>query len=307
MDDLAFTKAHGTGNDFVVVADLADDLELSAGLVRALCDRRTGIGADGVIRIGAGGDGADVFMDYRNADGSIVEMCGNGVRVVAKHVVDHGLVEVAPGRGPIHVAIGTRAGIRTVQARRGADGNVNDVTVDMGVAVFDPAAVPFLTDREPGPDGFAVDVAGTTVVMNVVSMGNPHAVIMVDGVADAPVNSLGSALQQHPQFPQAVNVGFVERRDGHTIRLRVHERGVGETQACGTGACAAVAVLQHRGILDDQATVEVLGGVLAVDRHEDGRLLMTGPAVEVAYGTVTSAWLQAATSQEGCRQADADG
>lgn len=307
MDDLAFTKAHGTGNDFVVIADVADALDLSPDLVRALCDRRTGIGADGVIRIGAGDKGADVFMDYRNADGSVVEMCGNGVRVVAKHVVDHGLVKVAAGRDPTHVAIGTRAGIRTVQARRGPDGNVHDVTVDMGVAVFDPAAVPFLTHQEPGPDGFAVDVAGTTVVMNVVSMGNPHAVIMVDGVADAPVNHLGSALQQHPQFPQAVNVGFVEQRDGHTIRLRVHERGVGETQACGTGACAAVAVLQHRGALADHATVEVLGGVLEVARDDNGRLLMTGPAVEVAHGTVAAAWLQAATSQAGSRQADVDG
>lgn len=293
MQDLAFTKAHGTGNDFVVIADLADELDLSAEFVRALCDRRTGVGADGVLRIGGGGGDAAVFMDYRNADGSIVEMCGNGVRVVAKHVADHALVPPSAWDGDDGLAIATRAGVRHVRVHRAADGLVANVTVDMGSPTFDPAAVPFVVDAAPG-DGHRheVTVDDEIVDLAVVSMGNPHAVIEVDDVETAPVGRFGPALQRHDRFPEQVNVGFVQRVDAAMVRLRVHERGVGETLACGTAACAAVAVLQRDGAVGERVSVLVAGGTLDVATTADGHLLMTGPAVEVAHGVLDGHWRQ---------------
>lgn len=298
VDGLAFTKAHGTGNDFVVIADLSDRIDLSVSLVRALCDRRTGVGADGVIRIGAGSDTAAVFMDYRNADGSIVEMCGNGVRVVAKHVVDHGLVDPDAAR---RLVLGTRAGVRPVTVHVGADGTVGDVTVDMGLPAFDPVRVPFAaTDPHAvDADHHQLSVNGDTVRLAVVSMGNPHAVIEVDDVASAPVGRIGLALQHHDGFPEQVNVGFVQRIDDAGMRLRVYERGVGETMACGTGACAAVAVLQRDGLVGDAVRVDVRGGSLHIATGHEGHLMMTGPATEVAHGTLDSRWLEAVTSGVG--------
>jgi len=295
VNGLAFTKAHGTGNDFVVIADLSDRIDLSASLVRALCDRRTGVGADGVIRIGPGDGTAAVFMDYRNGDGSIVEMCGNGVRVVAKHVVDHGMV-VAGDSG--RLVIGTRAGVRPVTVHVGADGTVGDVTVDMGPPVFDPARVPFAaTDpHADDADHHQLTIDGDAVRLAVVSMGNPHAVIEVDDVAHAPVARIGSALQRHDGFPEQVNVGFVQRIDEASVQLRVYERGVGETMACGTGACAAVAVLQRDGLVGDAVLVDVRGGRLHIATGPEGHLMMTGAAVEVAHGTLDSRWLDAAGS-----------
>lgn len=291
MQGLAFTKAHGTGNDFVVIADLADHLELSAASVRALCDRHTGVGADGVLRIGAGVGDAPVFMDYRNADGSIVEMCGNGVRVVAKHVADHGLVPASAWDGDDGLAIATRAGVRHVRVHRAADGKVADVTVDMGPPMFDVADVPFVTDT-PLSEGYRhrIVVDDEVVDLAVVSMGNPHAVIGVEAVEDAPVALIGTALQRHDRFPEQVNVGFVQQVDEATIRLRVHERGVGETKACGTAACAAVAVLQRDGAVDERVTVLVTGGTLTIETMADGHLHMTGPAVEVAHGVLDARW-----------------
>jgi diaminopimelate epimerase len=280
-----FTRAHGTANDFVVLTDLDDDLDLSDVLVRALCHRRLGIGADGVLRIGAGDDGADVFMDYRNADGSIVEMCGNGVRVVAKHVVDRGLV-AAPDDV---VVIGTRAGLRPVEVRRGTDGIVTEVTVDMGPAIWDPTLVPF-DASDPGAATETIEVDGDPLEVSVLSMGNPHAVTLVHDVGDAPVRTLGPKVETDPRFPKRTNVGFAEVVDTATIRLRVWERGVGETAACGTGACAAAAALHRRGLVDADVEVHVPGGVLRIALSDD-RVLMTGPAIEVAHGHLDEAWL----------------
>jgi diaminopimelate epimerase len=283
-----FTKAHGTGNDFVVLADLDDTLALPAGLVRALTDRRLGIGADGVLRIGGPRDGGQVFMDYRNADGSIVEMCGNGVRVVAKHVVDHGLV--APDADD-RVLIGTRAGVKAVTVIR-EDGRVVSATVDMGPPILEPAQVPFVADG----DGLEhdVDVDGARLALSVVSMGNPHAVLLTEDVDTAPVARLGPMLEHHERFPNRVNVGFVEPVDRSTIRLRVWERGVGETLACGTGACAAVVALQRLDVVDEDVEVRLPGGSLQVRHTPGGTVWMTGPAVEVASGELDDAWLAAA-------------
>jgi diaminopimelate epimerase len=291
---MRFTKAHGTGNDFVVLADPEDRLDLTAGLVRALCDRRTGIGADGVLRLGAPEVDAEVFMDYRNADGSVVEMCGNGVRVTAKHAVDHGLVAA---RDDV-VRVGTRSGVKPVRILRGDDGLVAAASVDMGPPALDPAEVPFEASEDA--PSHEVDVDGEPVRLGVASMGNPHAVVPVADVDAAPVTTLGPRLETHPRFPAKVNAGFAQVLSPDAIRLRVWERGVGETQACGTGACAAVVVLQRLGQLDDRVDVHLPGGTLVVHHADGGTVEMTGPAVEVAHGDLDVAWL-AAVHQQGAR------
>ncbi len=295
---MEFLKAHGTGNDFVVLVDLDDHLEVSPVLVRALCDRRRGIGADGVIRIGGPRSGAAAFMDYRNADGSTVEMCGNGVRVVAKLLVDHELAAPDPSST---VRIATRAGVRPVTVRRGADGRVSEVTVDMGVPEFDPPGVPFVPEQAvaavPGPR-HRLGLDGQLLHLDAVSMGNPHAVLRAPDVGRAPVGELGPRLERHPSFPEGVNVGFAEVAGPERIRLRVWERGVGETAACGTGACAAVVALQATGEVGEQVAVDLPGGRLTVSHRTGGSVLMTGPAVEVAGGRLTTAWLEAAQRGE---------
>lgn len=292
---MEFTKAHGTANDFVVLTDLDDRVELSAVLVRALADRRRGVGGDGVIRIGPGGDDADVFMDYRNADGSIGEMCGNGVRVVAKHVVDHGLVDPASDGT---VRVGTRAGSKPVRiATRHADGTVASVTVDMGPPLLAPADVPFVTD-DPDALRHPVTLGDEVVHLGVVSMGNPHGVLVVDDVDAAPVTTLGPRLERDGRFPQGANIGFAQPLDAGAIRLRVWERGVGETAACGTGACAAVVALQRLALVGDEVAVRLPGGTLTVHHTAGATVLMTGPATEVARGVVDAAWLEAARRGE---------
>ncbi len=292
---MEFTLAHGTANDFVLLTDLDDRLELSASFVRALADRRRGLGADGVIRIGRGTGDAHVFMDYRNADGSIVEMCGNGVRVVAKHVVDHGLVAVGPDG---LVRIGTRAGTKPLRiVDRHADGRVATVHVDMGPPILETGAVPF-DAVDPTALRHHLDLDGEVVGFSVVSMGNPHAVLVVDDVDAAPVHRLGARLERDPSFPSGVNVGFAEVSGDRHIRLRVWERGVGETAACGTGACAAVVALQRLGLTGAHVAVDLPGGRLQVEYAAGGTVTMTGPAVEVAHGTLDASWL-AAVARDG--------
>ena len=309
-------KAHGTGNDFVVLADLDDAVALTADLARALSDRRTGVGGDGAIRLGAAPadqPDADVFMDHRNADGTTAEMCGNGVRVTAKLAVDHGLV--APVRdGDLEVLrVATRGGTKPVVLHRDADGAVAEVTVDMGPPILDLAAIPVdlgaVTDGAvadgavadgAAADGAAathdLDVDGITRTVGLVSMGNPHVVLTVDDVDEAPVGTLGPRLETDVRFPAKANVGFAQVVDRATVRLRVWERGVGETLACGTGACAAVVALQRRDLLDDEVTVHLPGGPLTI-RHRAGTLEtvhMRGPATEVARVTLSPTWLATA-------------
>jgi diaminopimelate epimerase len=295
---MRFTKAHGTGNDFVVLLDLEDRLELPAALVTALCDRRHGIGGDGVLRLGSPPEGADVFMDYRNADGTAVEMCGNGVRVTAKHVVDHGIVPA--DADVVHVA--TRAGVKPVEVQRDGHGKLAVATVDMGPPVLDAARVPFVADavdREEADHEVVVD--DTPVRLTPVSMGNPHAVIEVGAVDVALVTTLGPRLEHHPRFPQKVNVGFAQVLRDDEIRLRVWERGVGETAACGTGACAAVVALQRRDRVGERVAVHLPGGTLTIEHEPGGTVLLTGPAIEVAHGELDEAWLTAASTKEGER------
>jgi diaminopimelate epimerase len=274
---LAFLKVHGAGNDFVLLPDLDDRLDLSADLVRALCDRHLGVGGDGVIRLAPPRPDvdADVFMDYRNADGSIAEMCGNGVRTVAKYVADRGLAAGAT------VAVDTRAGVKVVHVHRGADGLVDACTVDMGAPV-------------PGAAGQPLALAdGSTVAITRVSMGNPHAVLLLADVADvaaAPLATLGPLVERHPAFPDGTNVEVIAVPDRGRVVGRIWERGVGETMASGTGGSAMAVAAVLNGLADRRVAVHLPGGVLQID-WDMTTLHVTGPAVEVAAGTLDAGWL----------------
>ncbi|MDX1619697.1 MAG: diaminopimelate epimerase [Nitriliruptorales bacterium] len=282
---MEFWKAHGTANDFVVLRDLGGELDLTAELVRALCDRHRGVGADGVLRIVAGEGDAAVFMDYRNRDGAVAEMCGNGIRVVGKHVADHGLVDI---NGDV-IVVGTRAGDKRLELHRENDGTVGAVTVDMGPPSFDPTEVPFEAE-DPDDMTHLIEVDDASLEISVVSMGNPHAVTLVDDVQAAPVTTLGPRLETDPRFPKGTNVEFARVIDDQRVQLRVWERGVGETAACGTGACATVVALQRLGHLGTDAEVHLPGGVLRVSYDGTGGVRMTGPAVEVARGELSAGW-----------------
>ncbi|HWH33351.1 MAG TPA: diaminopimelate epimerase [Egibacteraceae bacterium] len=280
---MRFVKAHGTGNDFVLLPDLDGALELSAGLVQALCAPHLGLGADGVIRIAppdpdlAAGQDADVFMDYRNADGGAVEMCGNGVRCVAKYVLDRGMVAGDT------VRVLTRSGVKTVQAARGADGKVVRVRVDMGA---------------PSPGGVnqpldvRLDGVEQIVRITTLSMGNPHAVLVVDDVDAAPVRTLGPVIEGHPAFPDRTNVEFIAVPSRDRVEGRIWERGVGETLASGTGSSAMAVAAHLLGLADRRVTVALPGGEIAVEWTDD-TLFMEGPAVEVAEGELGADWLAA--------------
>jgi diaminopimelate epimerase len=273
---LDFTKAHGTGNDFVVLADLDDELELDDALVRALCDRRHGVGGDGVLRITAGRDGAHVTMDYRNADGTVSEMCGNGVRVVAKHAVDHQLA--TPDGDTLRVA--TLRGVLPVTIVRDAHGHVTEAEVDLGPTIVGELLAP-------------IEVDGHEVAITTVSIGNPHVVILVEDVASAPVDTVGPALEWHPRFPDRTNVEFAEFGGGDEVRVRVWERGVGETAACGSGACAVFGALYALGHVGERLTVRFPGGDVVVRLTEEGTTTLRGNAVEVAAGRLDGDWLAA--------------
>ncbi len=280
--EVPFLKVHGAGNDFVLLPDPDDALELTPALVRALCDRRRGVGGDGVIRVAPARAGvqADVFMDYRNADGSVAEMCGNGVRTVAKYTADRALVLGDGARGDV-VAVDTRAGVKQVRCNRGADGLVDVCTVDMGAPV-------------PGTVDMALTLAdGRTVTVTTVSMGNPHAVILVHDVTTAPVAEIGPLVEQHPAFPEGTNVEFISAPDHGTVHGRIWERGVGETLASGTGGSAMAVAAVLNGLTGRTVDVHLPGGVLHID-WTDTTIFVTGPAVEVGGGTIDRTWLQAA-------------
>jgi diaminopimelate epimerase len=263
-----FTKAHGTGNDFVVIGDLEDTWKPNEGFVRAVCDRHVGIGGDGVIRIAPADDA--YFMDYWNADGTTAEMCGNGVRVVAKWLADRGHVTGETA------AIETRGGRKVVELIRGSDGTVEQVRVDMGPPVLAADEIPVLA---ADPEHVPLESGGHLFDAICVSMGNPHAVLFVDALDAIPFETLGPAFEAHPAFPARTNVEFVERTGPDRLRMRVFERGVGETQACGTGACAVGVAAVRRGITGRDVTIDLPGGTLRVEWLD--RVFMTGPAVEV--------------------------
>ncbi len=258
VGSLAFVKGHGTENDFIVLPDV--DGELDADLVRALCDRYAGIGADGVLAVGRDGDA--FFMDYRNADGSIAETCGNGIRVFARYLVEAGLSPAGV------MTIGTRSGPRVVTVP--ADGG--DITVDMGFAAR-------IDDAEVGVGSSSWKASGW-------SMGNPHLVVVDAAPIDAVDLSVPPTIEPATAYPDGVNVELLESIGPHHLRMRVHERGVGETRSCGSGACAAAVAAMDAAGERTSYVVDVLGGRLIVEWREDGSVLMTGPAVLVGSGTV---------------------
>ena len=271
---MRFVKAHGAGNDFVLLPDPDDKLELTRDLVRALCRPHVGLGADGVIRVAPprARAAADAFMDYRNADGSLSQMCGNGIRTVAKYLVDRGLVEGT------EVRVDTRSGVKAVRCILSDTGRVELATVSMG------EPVPLKVD-------LALDVEGFGAVhVTTLSMGNPHAVVVVDDVDQAPVDILGPALQRDPEFPEGTNVEFLQPIGRDLARGRIWERGVGETLASGSGASALAAAAHLLGLAGRTVTVVMPGGDLVVDWSDDD-LTVTGPVVEVASGELDGAWL----------------
>ncbi|MEE8603372.1 diaminopimelate epimerase [Euzebya tangerina] len=294
---LPFVKVHGAGNDFVLIPDLQDQVTLDAALTAALCDRRFGLGGDGVIRLGAPREGVDaeVFMDYRNADGSLAEMCGNGVRTVAKYVADRRVHQAQSDRDADRskgtrtdmVRIDTRAGVKQVECTLGPDGLVHTCRVDMGPPVIEDLRRIITLDTGP-------------VTVTTLSMGNPHAVVVTDDVDDAPVEAVGPGLQAHPAFPEGVNVEFIAPRAGGGICGRIVERGVGETLASGTGASAMGVAAALTGLSDRTVDVHLRGGVLTVE-WTAATLYVTGPAVEVGSGTVDGQWLDQVTRGEGGR------
>jgi diaminopimelate epimerase len=272
---LAFTKMHGLGNDFIVFDAGGPGQVPSVDELRRLADRRTGIGFDQALVLEPPRRaGTDVFYRIFNADGSEVEQCGNGARCIARLVAsraarrDHELRMDSPG-GP-------------VQARLRADGQVS---VAMGVPDFDPRSLPFEAAGEAA--SYRIDLPGGPVDFGAVSIGNPHAVIRVRSVAEAPVDTVGPAMENHARFPRRVNVGFLEIVAPDHVRLRVFERGAGETRACGTGACAAVAVGRRHGPLAEEVKVDVPGGRLIVRWPGPGeQIWLTGPAETAFEGQV---------------------
>lgn len=280
--ELTFTKMNGLGNDFVFIEDLECEWDIEPEAVAWLCDRNFGIGGDGVIMVRpATADGADYYMHYSNADGTLSEMCGNGARCFAKYVVDHGLIDA----DATELVIQTLGGLRPVRFTRNADGTLQTATVDMGEPVLAPALIPTTFDGEMVFD-CPVETDLGTFHVTAVSMGNPHAILWVDDVDTAPVGEVGPLIECHAAFPKATNVEFAQFVDVDTIRLRVWERGVGETLACGTGACATLVagVLSCR--TGRSATIELPGGDLLIRWHENDHVYMTGSAAEVFTGTI---------------------
>ncbi|NML60249.1 diaminopimelate epimerase [Massilia sp. RP-1-19] len=279
---LKFTKMHGAGNDFIVIDATAAPIELSPAQWQRLADRRFGIGADQILVVQKpSAEGCDFKYRIFNNDGSEVEQCGNGARAFVKFVTDKGLTDKTS------IRVETMKGV--IAPRLEADGSI---TVDMGAPRLDPSEVPFdaahLSGWAEGDDpAWPLEVAGKTVFVSVVSMGNPHAVQVVDNVDTAPVGEIGPLIEHHARFPARVNAGFMQVLDRHHIRLRVHERGAGETLACGTGACAAVVAGIRRGLLDSPVRVSARGGDLSVAWEGLGQsVFLSGPAVTVFEGEV---------------------
>jgi diaminopimelate epimerase len=272
---LEFSKMQGLGNDFIVLDGVRQRVELSPAQIRFLADRHFGIGCDQILLVEAPTQpGIDFRYRIFNADGSEVEQCGNGARCFVRFVHEAGLTDKR------EIRVETRGGI--IAPRLEGDGKV---TVDMGVPRFLPAEIPFVHDEDVVI--YSLDVADETLEISVVSMGNPHAVQVVDQVDLAPVGERGPLIERHERFPQRVNAGFMQVLDRHAIRLRVYERGSGETLACGTGACAATVTGIRRGLLDSPVRVTTRGGDLDIAWAGLGQpVLMTGPAVTVFTGEI---------------------
>ncbi|CAM3618970.1 diaminopimelate epimerase [Pseudomonas sp. BIGb0427] len=272
---LRFTKMHGLGNDFMVLDLVSQHAHILPKHAKQWGDRHTGIGFDQLLIVEAPSN-PEVDFRYRifNADGSEVEQCGNGARCFARFVLDKRLTAKK------RIRVETKGGIIELDVR-----NDGQISVDMGPPRLVPAEIPF--DAPAQALSYPLEVAGRTVELAAVSMGNPHAVLRVDDINAAPVHELGAQIEHHPRFPQRVNVGFIQVIDRHRAQLRVWERGAGETQACGTGACAAAVAAISQGWMDSPLLIDLPGGRLSIEWAGPGKpVLMTGPAVRVFEGQV---------------------
>ena len=273
---LKFTKMHGLGNDFMVIDLVSQYLKLRPEQIRRWGNRHTGVGFDQLLVVEPPqSPNADFRYRIYNADGGEVEQCGNGARCFARFVQDKKLTKKSQLR------VETNTGLITLDIR-----GKNEVSVNMGIPILTPSDIPFLPDNgDQEADSYTLHVGDQTLDINAVSMGNPHAVWRVDDVEAAPVLELGPQIEHHPSFPQRVNAGFMQVVSPEEIRLRVFERGVGETQACGSGACAAVVAGRLRGWLDDTVTTRLLGGNLTIEWQGRGHpVIMTGPCTRVYEG-----------------------
>ncbi|MDH5546307.1 MAG: diaminopimelate epimerase [Gammaproteobacteria bacterium] len=273
---LNFVKMHGLGNDFVVIDAIRQAVELSPDQIRWIADRHFGVGCDQLLLVEPPGHpGVDFRYRIFNADGGEVEQCGNGARCFARFVREEGLTEKT------RIPVETNTGDIVLIAGEG-----DLVTVDMGVPRFQPEQLPFTAEKEA--DFYTLGLDDTEIDIGAVSMGNPHAVYRVEDVDTAPVEELGPRIESHFLFPRRVNAGFMQVVDRGHIRLRVYERGAGETLACGTGACAAVAVGRRWGLLDETVVVDLPGGQLNIQWQGPGHpVMMTGPAQRVFNGTIS--------------------
>jgi diaminopimelate epimerase len=270
-----FTKMHGLGNDFMVIDNTGHQIQPAPDIIRRLSDRHFGIGFDQLLLVEAATDPAVDFR-YRifNADGGEVEQCGNGARCFARFVTEKGLTDKQT------IRVETLRGILELQLSEN-----DQVTVNMGVPVFEPGKIPFLVDRQS--DKYDIQPGGRTIVIGAVSMGNPHAVSLVEDINEAPVNTLGPQIEAYEQFPERVNAGFMQVISRSEIHVRVYERGVGETLACGSGACAAVVIGRLWDLLDEKVQVHLTGGTLNIEWQGEGQpVMMTGPAVTVYEGEI---------------------
>ena len=270
---LSFTKMHSLGNDFVLLDGVRRPFHLVRDHIQHLADRHRGIGCDQLIVAGPGRNGADFSMRIFNTDGSEAEQCGNGARCFAKFLHDEGLTD--------QTRLVVDTGSRLIQLEIEDDWQV---VVDMGAPGFEPATLPF--DAQDEANVYQLDVAGETVEISAISLGNPHAVLLVDDVNTAPVERLGPAIERHSRFPQRTNVGFACPITRSKIRLRVWERGVGETLACGSGACAAAVACHRLGRIDEEIEVELPGGIASVRWPGQGPVFLRGPAVTVYRGEI---------------------
>ena len=272
---ISFTKMHGLGNDFVVIDAINQDIQLSSEQIRSISDRNRGIGCDQLLLVEAPAD-ESVLFSYRifNADGQEVEQCGNGARCFARFVHEQKLTQETT------IPVATNSGNIILSLEQD-----NLVTVNMGIPEFIPERIPFQADAVAMH--YSLEVNDQLLDIGVVSMGNPHAVSQVDDVDNAPLSILGPVIESHPRFPNRVNAGFMQVIDQNMIKLRVYERGVGETQACGTGACAAMVIGRRWDLLDENVQVMLTGGTLDISWKAEGEpVFMTGPAQTVYEGSI---------------------
>ncbi len=275
---MKFTKMHGCGNDYVYVNNFKEKVDYPEAVAKFVSDRHFGIGSDGLILIKPS-DEADVKMSMYNADGSEGEMCGNGIRCVAKYAFDYGILDKTL------ITVETKAGVKVLELQVEA-GKVKTVTVDMGEPITKPALVPVLSEDEIVLEK-PIEIMGKTYPITCVSMGNPHAITFVEDTSAIRIEEIGPKFENHALFPKRINTEFIQVIDCKTINMRVWERGSGETLACGTGACASVYACILNGKTEDEVLVHLLGGDLSIRYDRDSNhIFMTGPATTVFEGEI---------------------